>query len=134
MDTYAGDPQTPMSLHKYAYGNLDPALMVDPSGRFSSLGDLMTGIAGRAAISFRALGIRSAKTYLRSAARAIWEASKRIVRDCARMRSKKCKLPINIMFFGDDFYEHTEHIADAIMNGKMPLLLRKKPVYWKPSR
>jgi RHS repeat-associated protein len=32
-DTFEGNPQTPLSLHKYLYANADPVNMRDPSGR-----------------------------------------------------------------------------------------------------
>ena len=34
MDTWMGNSSDPVTLHKYAYGNLDPANTVDPSGHF----------------------------------------------------------------------------------------------------
>jgi RHS repeat-associated protein len=51
MDTYAGDPFAPASLHKYTYCNADPINQVDPSGN-ETLGNVLTtaflmgGIAG----------------------------------------------------------------------------------------
>ncbi|MBK9656382.1 MAG: RHS repeat-associated core domain-containing protein [Rhodanobacteraceae bacterium] len=35
MDSFVGDPVEPLSLHRYAYANLDPADRIDPHGRFS---------------------------------------------------------------------------------------------------
>jgi len=32
MDTYEGDPSSPLSLHKYAYAVSDPVIWLDPSG------------------------------------------------------------------------------------------------------
>jgi hypothetical protein len=131
MDSYAGDPQTPISLHKYAYANLDPALMVDPSGRFATLGDMMSAISGRAAIGFRSLGVRSPQAYLRAAQKTMVEAAKRYAKQCARGRNKlkSCKLPLNILFYGGDVSEVTEHIFDAVMNGKTAFLHRRYPVH-----
>lgn len=37
MDAWAGAQGNPLSFHKYAYANLNPALGVDPSGNFTSL-------------------------------------------------------------------------------------------------
>ena len=42
MDSFAGIPQNPVTLHKYLYGNADPVNMVDPTGYFS-LGSLSAG-------------------------------------------------------------------------------------------
>jgi len=43
MDTYEGDPQSPLSLHKYLYGGADPVDNVDPRG--NQIDDVMAGIA-----------------------------------------------------------------------------------------
>jgi RHS repeat-associated protein len=37
VDPYAGDPQAPVSLHRYLYANGSPASMMDPSGNFTCL-------------------------------------------------------------------------------------------------
>jgi RHS repeat-associated protein len=39
MDSYEGSNQDPTSLHKYAYGNMNPVMYEDPTGMFS-LGEL----------------------------------------------------------------------------------------------
>jgi RHS repeat-associated protein len=38
MDPFAGSPQDPQSLHKYAYAHANPINAIDPSGSFSILG------------------------------------------------------------------------------------------------
>ena len=43
MDTWMGYNQDPVTLHKYAYGNLDPVNHTDPSGNFS-IGSLMATV------------------------------------------------------------------------------------------
>jgi RHS repeat-associated protein len=40
MDTYEGDAETPLSLHKYIYTNADPVDGTDPSGFQDSIGEL----------------------------------------------------------------------------------------------
>jgi RHS repeat-associated protein len=35
-DPYSGDPQSPVSLHRYLYGNVSPVNSKDPSGYFSA--------------------------------------------------------------------------------------------------
>jgi RHS repeat-associated protein len=37
VDPYAGDPQAPVSLHRYLYGNASPVSFWDPSGEATSL-------------------------------------------------------------------------------------------------
>jgi RHS repeat-associated protein len=48
MDSFDGNAQEPVTLHKYLYGNGDPVNMVDPSGYFSvgsfSAGNAVSGI------------------------------------------------------------------------------------------
>jgi RHS repeat-associated protein len=48
MDSFNGNAQEPITLHKYLYGNADPVNMVDPSGYFSlgsfSVGNSVSGI------------------------------------------------------------------------------------------
>lgn len=36
-DTYMGNNQDPISLHKYLYANANPSNMIDPSGRVSMM-------------------------------------------------------------------------------------------------
>jgi RHS repeat-associated protein len=56
-DTYEGDKGGPLSLHKYLYANGNPAMMVDPSGRFS-LSEVTTAIS--IALSFSNIAVVSA--------------------------------------------------------------------------
>ena len=55
MDTFQGWMDDPITLHKYAYGNMDPVNHTDPSGYFSlgslSAGMNIAGVLARAAIS-----------------------------------------------------------------------------------
>ncbi len=48
MDSFNGNAQEPITLHKYLYGNADPVNMIDPSGYFSlgsfSVGNSVGGI------------------------------------------------------------------------------------------
>jgi RHS repeat-associated protein len=41
MDSYEGDNEDPLSLHKYLYGGDDPVNVTDPSGHDGDLGSLM---------------------------------------------------------------------------------------------
>ena len=43
MDSWMGNSGDPVTLHKYAYGNLDPANNIDPSGKFS-IGSTLNGM------------------------------------------------------------------------------------------
>ncbi|WP_044618278.1 RHS repeat-associated core domain-containing protein [Gynuella sunshinyii] len=59
LDSYQGNDSNPITLHKYLYGNADPAMNVDPTGNFS-LGSMMAGINVAANLSMRAYGAYSA--------------------------------------------------------------------------
>ncbi|TVZ38034.1 intein/intein [Alteromonadaceae bacterium 2753L.S.0a.02] len=53
MDTWSGNSQDPITLHKYLYANADPGNMVDPSGNFS-IGSMMSTINTMATLVSRA--------------------------------------------------------------------------------
>ena len=44
MDTWGGSQTEPVTLHKYLYANVNPVMMVDPSGEMSLIG-ISTGLA-----------------------------------------------------------------------------------------
>lgn len=44
MDSYAGDPHSPHSLHRYLYVGADPVNRLDPTGEQETLGELATAI------------------------------------------------------------------------------------------
>ena len=41
VDPFAGDPQSPMSLHRYLYANASPVSFMDPTGKISSFNELL---------------------------------------------------------------------------------------------
>src|SRR6202007_2885973 len=43
-DTYGGDPQAPLSLHKYLYDSANPVNRIDPTGN-DDIAELMTAAA-----------------------------------------------------------------------------------------
>ena len=45
MDTYDGDPQSPLSLHKYLYVGSDPVNQTDSSGRQSDIAEVTTALS-----------------------------------------------------------------------------------------
>ncbi|GAA6151560.1 putative Ig domain-containing protein [Pseudoteredinibacter isoporae] len=50
MDTWMGNSQDPITLHKYLYANADPGNMVDPSGNFS-IGSVMSAVGNMARLA-----------------------------------------------------------------------------------
>ncbi len=55
VDPYGGDPQAPVSLHRYLYANANPVNFSDPSGRIS-IGELVVAINVRMTLSIQAVG------------------------------------------------------------------------------
>jgi len=53
MDTYAGNNQDPITLHKYLYANANPVSNIDPTGRFS-----MMSLSNNIAITGILAGVR----------------------------------------------------------------------------
>ncbi len=54
-DTYMGNSQDPVTLHKYLYANADPVNYTDPSGKIS-LGSLSAGMNIAANLAIRSVG------------------------------------------------------------------------------
>ena len=65
MDTIEGDPTSPLSLHKYLYGNADPVGMKDPSGQFVEVNLGATALALGIAASIGAFELGALALYLR---------------------------------------------------------------------
>jgi hypothetical protein len=73
MDTYAGNSQDPVTLHKYVYANGNPVSFVDPSGYMSNLAE--ASAAGNAGMSLQLVRITTV-TFPRVAANdAMWAAA-----------------------------------------------------------
>jgi RHS repeat-associated protein len=89
IDPFAGDPYSPMSLHKYLYANADPVNKVDLSGEFVSFaeaGAALSGISILAMIMLPALHFMSIKE----------------TKKCYNIKIKRK----HIHLFGDDKYGH----------------------------
>lgn len=50
-DKYSGNPENPVTMHKFMYGNADPVHFVDPTGHFGLLSVLLATIAVSAVIA-----------------------------------------------------------------------------------
>jgi len=119
MDTYQGNSQDPVSLHKYLYGNADPANLIDPSG-YLSIGSLMASV--------RIVGIQAASAVARFGSKAggsvvgraikatgvgaIGVLVKKEVNKCLASRGEKCRIP-NLVVIGSNHREAQEHIDDV---------------------
>ena len=56
-DTYMGNNQDPITLHKYLYANANPSNMIDPSGNMSMMSLTATMAMSTAMVGLRAYGI-----------------------------------------------------------------------------
>ena len=75
-DPYVGNPDEPVTLHRYLYGNANPVTYIDPSGRFSSLLELTTSFVIRSTIrSIRLTGISHVASSLLSKSTVEWSGS-----------------------------------------------------------
>jgi len=45
MDSFDGDPESPITLHKYVFANADPVNVKDPTGNEGDIGDVMVSLA-----------------------------------------------------------------------------------------
>jgi len=62
VDPWAGDPQSPVSLHRYLYANSSPMLYVDPTGQWS-LVEVMTTVYVQAVNTSRAVVVYVGTTF-----------------------------------------------------------------------
>lgn len=62
MDTYEGDPQSPLSLHRYLYVAADPVNGLDPSGHQDDIDEVAEEAADQTLNSMSTLSIRSVLT------------------------------------------------------------------------
>ncbi len=135
MDSFAGVGSDPVTLHKYLYGNGDPANMIDRSGYFS-IGEagginLILGISltsatpSLAPFAIRAvLGtvIGSAGVYLASN-----HSAKLMIQQCledSKAGGNKCRPDFSIFVVGDSHDELRDHVADAQDSGSPSLVTR----------
>jgi hypothetical protein len=56
MDTYEGDNEDPLSLHKYLYCDASPVNMIDPSGHDGDLASLSVTMGGAATLASQNMG------------------------------------------------------------------------------
>jgi len=50
-DPYPGNPQEPVTLHRYLYANANPVMYTDPSGKMSLISDITATIAIRSMLA-----------------------------------------------------------------------------------
>ncbi len=117
-DTWMGNSQDPITLHKYLYANVDPVGNVDPSGNFS-LGGLMSGVGGFARLATtatinigrRAIG-KTLSVGLMVSGRVFSKTALRELKRCVKNK-KKCSLGANILLVGFNHPNMLDHIRDA---------------------
>ncbi len=115
-DTWMGRNHDPITLHKYAYANVNPANMVDPSG-YMSVGLAGMSINLNISGSLRTVNVAFARRYVRKVFSTIAgnmsrRAIRREIRKCQR-RDKGCLLNIPVLIYGGDIPSLTQHVEDA---------------------
>jgi choice-of-anchor A domain-containing protein/RHS repeat-associated protein len=130
MDTWMGNNNDPITLHKYAYGNADPSTFVDPSGNNSILEMMQTTntLARMSALSVARVGLPG----VTAANDALWStavvsssglgslgtAGLGLISSLALTASSKNEdklVGTPMIVFGLEFPGHAGHIYDAQM-------------------
>ena len=117
MDSWMGNTDEPVTLHKYAYGNMDPANTVDPTGHFglASFGtasSIRSTLATTSTSSFSFAISRAIGASLQATGRATSKAAIAKLRRCIR-KANKCGLNFNLLIVGYDNDEMLDHIRSA---------------------
>ena len=78
LDTYMGDNNNPITLHKYLYANADPVNGIDPSGRVTLIG-LSTAGRSQASLILRSSGsaIKNIAGMKHNNKNFVWKATRR---------------------------------------------------------
>jgi len=138
MDSWMGANSDPVTLHKYAYANVDPVSYLDPTGTTGllSLGvrnNMLVALAASTIIYagqpfFSALDYNFGDQDVNIMRRYRTEADVRIgvvaATMCAKELNEDCRASIPIIVFGSDVFEATMHMADAQFEGKGYVLSR----------
>jgi RHS repeat-associated protein len=138
MDSFPGVMFEPMTLHRYLYGNGNPANVIDPSGNFG-ISDVVGAVrvagiqAVQATVRFgsKIAGGPIGRAIKASGAAAINRIVRREVRRCWRSRGKRCRIP-NMVVIGSALHpDSQQHIRDASVGRgsnqiPIPLLLTYK--------
>ena len=127
MDSYMGQSNNPITLHKYLYANANPVMYTDPSGYFvGGFGGFAMSFAGTSAVRYGAVSIgrtmlggltkpllgSSAMSHVSGAALAglVYNTA---INYC--QKNEDCKPQIPIIFYGLGYFELSQHILDAQM-------------------
>ncbi|ABC28911.1 Rhs family protein [Hahella chejuensis KCTC 2396] len=132
MDTWMGVNSDPVTLHKYLYANGDPIGHTDPTGNFS-LGGLSVGLRMSISAPINLLGMSiilsngNSLSHLeekpeRAASRLSLGLAQFKVKQCRLFKDDKCNAGIPILIYGAQLGELTQHVYDAQMYGKTPVL------------
>ena len=117
MDTWQGNSSDPVTLHKYAYGNLDPVNNIDPTGNFSlasfgAASNVRSILATTSVPNFSSAISSAVGATLQVSGRVAGKVALRTLRQCIRKKNK-CGLLVNILIVGYDNPDMKEHISDA---------------------
>ena len=132
-DSWMGNSQDPITLHKYLYANVDPALMTDPSGNFATMGELMASMSNAFGSSLSTAVLRQSlkKVITASIAHAPQHYVKSMLKKCFR-KPKECDSPVAILVTGQPLANTAAHIEHAqginprgIFMGRAPYILHR---------
>jgi hypothetical protein len=132
MDPWGGNDAETVTLHKYLYANVNPAIGVDPSGNLT-LTDLNTAQDIQAVLSsVTQVGLRQFLKQAVTGTMRVARLALKEARNCFRS-PRSCKLKVPILVVGSETPETSQHILDAQLGDGSSLmhspfwLTRKSP-------
>ncbi len=133
MDRWPGNPDEPMSLHKYSYTHNSPLNGVDPSGYMTLVETqkVQETQAQMLSLAYPRFASQFPKFFQRLANLGT-QAIRHQIKKCVSKNGRGCLLP-NLLVVGEDFPESQLHIFDAQTNGGSQLRPISPVVSYKPG-
>lgn len=137
-DTWLGNSQDPITLHKYLYGNADPVNGVDPSGNMTltmSMGNISI-MGALSSIGYHSAGVSLVSSLMVLTGDAVQTdaqvtplditIAKVKARTCVINGNDKCKLGVPTVFFGANMWDASNHYWEAQTTRGLPSVLNYK--------